>query len=140
MTFNGTAEPTLVHVQRPAGMPNLNNEGFATATDALCVGGVRPVWWFADGEVPAALRSGTLPCTAPETPTDPEPSPGTAPEQDPSSTTATPPAASASAPAAGAKPTGALASTGAGVIPVTVAALLTLTAGGAMLAIRRRVN
>lgn len=77
VTFNGTAEPTLVHVQRPAGMPNLNNEGFATATDALCVGGVRPVWWFADGEVPAALRSGTLPCTAPETPTDPEPSPGT---------------------------------------------------------------
>ncbi|WP_350347644.1 lamin tail domain-containing protein [Agromyces sp. G08B096] len=99
------AEPGIVHVARPAGMPNLNNEGFATAPASLSVapgagqaataaaaageaafaradasaeasvtaeaaGGVaaaaevatvRPVWWFADGEQPAALRAGTLP-------------------------------------------------------------------------------
>ncbi|MDO5534051.1 MAG: lamin tail domain-containing protein [Propionibacteriaceae bacterium] len=62
--FNGTDAPALTHVDRPASMPNLNNEGFATSTDALCVDGQRPVWWFADGEQPGALRTGTLPCEA----------------------------------------------------------------------------
>ncbi|WP_342372482.1 lamin tail domain-containing protein [Propioniciclava soli] len=62
ITFNGTDAPGLVHVERPASMPNLNNEGFATATADLCTDGVRPAWWFADGEQPGALRTGTLPC------------------------------------------------------------------------------
>jgi hypothetical protein len=73
IAFTGV-EPTIVHVERPAGMPNLNNEGFATApaslsrlaqpasvTAADSTAWVRPVWWFADGEQPAALRVGTLP-------------------------------------------------------------------------------
>ena len=65
ITFTG-AEPTIVRFARPAGMPNLNNEGFATAPAPLspvAAGAttVRPAWWFADGEQPAALRAGTLP-------------------------------------------------------------------------------
>jgi hypothetical protein len=79
IAFTG-AEPTIAHVARPAGLPNLNSEGFATApaslsalvpdaatlspaidADAAAPTTVRPVWWFADGERPAALRTGTLP-------------------------------------------------------------------------------
>ena len=76
IAFTG-AEPTIVHVARPAGMPNLNNEGFATAPASLTsvaadATTVRPAWWFADGEQPAALRVGTLPGAA-------VPDPGLAP-------------------------------------------------------------
>ena len=76
VAFTG-AEPTIVHIARPAGMPNLNNEGFATAPASLTsvaadATTVRPVWWFADGEQPAALRVGTLPGAA-------VPDPGVAP-------------------------------------------------------------
>lgn len=91
IAFTG-GTPAIAHFARPAGMPNLNNEGFATAPAALSSvaaeaspapasllrdGGaeasasalaaasatptVRPAWWFADGEQPAALRAGTLP-------------------------------------------------------------------------------
>ncbi|MDO5495124.1 MAG: lamin tail domain-containing protein, partial [bacterium] len=71
--LNGTESPELTHVERPAGMANLNNEGFATSTAALCVNDTRPVWWAADGEVPGALRSGTLPCADDEVPPTTEP-------------------------------------------------------------------
>ncbi len=61
ITLNGTAQPGLAHYERPAGMPDINNEGFATAPASLSVDGQRPVWWFADGFASEALRTGTLP-------------------------------------------------------------------------------
>lgn len=61
ITLNGTAEPDIAHYARPAGMPDINNEGFATAPASLSVDGQRPVWWFADGFASEALRTGTLP-------------------------------------------------------------------------------
>jgi hypothetical protein len=42
-------------------MPDINNEGFATAPASLSVDGQRPVWWFADGFASESLRTGTLP-------------------------------------------------------------------------------
>ena len=52
---------------RPSGMPNLNNEGFAIAPRAECVGGLKPVFWVDDGNTDGhARRSGTLNC-APQT-------------------------------------------------------------------------
>ena len=60
LTFNGTATPGRSVVARPAGMPNLNNEGFATAPAELISGGQRAVWWFADGSPSQSLRTGTL--------------------------------------------------------------------------------
>ncbi|MEA2346576.1 MAG: hypothetical protein QOG62_363 [Thermoleophilaceae bacterium] len=48
---------------RPAGMANLNNEGFAIAPDAECVAGAKPVFWADDGNTDGhALRAGTLNC------------------------------------------------------------------------------
>ena len=55
--------------QRPAGMANLNNEGFAIAPQAECLGGVKPVFWANDANTDKhALRTGTLNCTVLETP------------------------------------------------------------------------
>jgi hypothetical protein len=49
--------------ERPAGMPNLNNEGFTFAGLSACSGGVRPVFWADDGETGGfAIRRGTLTC------------------------------------------------------------------------------
>ena len=66
IVLNGTDTPDIAAFQRPANLPNTNNEGFATST--LCVAGNRPVWWFTDGVATGSLRSGTLPCeyVAPE--------------------------------------------------------------------------
>src|SRR5690606_19128910 len=61
ITLNGTDQPEIAHFARPAGMPDINNEGFATAPASLSVDGHRPVWWFADGFTTEALRVGTLP-------------------------------------------------------------------------------
>ena len=61
LTFTGAPAPDIAHVARPAGMPNINNEGFATGVLATGDGDVRPVWWFADGFESGALRVGTLP-------------------------------------------------------------------------------
>ncbi|WP_309127728.1 lamin tail domain-containing protein [Microbacterium sp.] len=61
ITLNGTAAPAIAHFARPAGMPDINNEGFATAPASLSQDGTRPVWWFADGLAAEALRVGTLP-------------------------------------------------------------------------------
>ncbi|MFK4759396.1 lamin tail domain-containing protein [Microbacterium sp. ZW T5_45] len=68
ITLNGTATPGLAHFARPAGMPDINNEGFATAPATLAVDGERPVWWFADGFASESLRTGTLPAAVTETP------------------------------------------------------------------------
>ena len=37
--------------ERPAGMPDLNNEGFAIAPQAECVGGLKPVFWSDDTQL-----------------------------------------------------------------------------------------
>ena len=58
ITLNGTAQPGIAQYERPAGMPDINNEGFATAPASLSVDGQRPVWWFADGYASEALRTG----------------------------------------------------------------------------------
>ncbi len=48
---------------RPAGMPNLNNEGFAIAPGSECVGGRKPVFWADDSETDGhSIRRGTIPC------------------------------------------------------------------------------
>ncbi|SFE20205.1 Hemolysin-type calcium-binding repeat-containing protein [Actinacidiphila alni] len=52
--------------ERPAGMPNLNNEGFALAPQSECVAGRKPVFWSDDNDDDGhALRGGTVDCTAP---------------------------------------------------------------------------
>jgi len=51
--------------ERPAGMPNLNNEGFAIAPATQCIGNTKPVFWADDSETDGhAIRSGTLTCSA----------------------------------------------------------------------------
>jgi hypothetical protein len=50
--------------ERPAGMPNLNNEGFAIAPQSACNAGRKPVFWSDDtGTDGHALRGGTITCT-----------------------------------------------------------------------------
>ena len=49
--------------ERPAGMANLNNEGFAIAPQAECVNGLKPVFWADDsntGRARAAHRHAQL--------------------------------------------------------------------------------
>jgi hypothetical protein len=48
---------------RPTGMPDLNNEGFAPAGADECVGGTKPVNWADDDNDDGhAIRSGTITC------------------------------------------------------------------------------
>jgi hypothetical protein len=50
--------------ERPTGMPNLNNEGFAIATQAECVSNRKAAFWADDGETGGhAIRRGTVSCT-----------------------------------------------------------------------------
>ena len=72
ITLNGTAQPAVVHVARPASMPDINNEGFATAPSAVA-GFARAAWWFADGFTSGALRAGAVSTGGanPGTPVDP---------------------------------------------------------------------
>lgn len=50
---------------RPAGMPNLNNEGLAIAPQSRCVDGRKEVLWSDDGDTDGhSLRRGTISCTA----------------------------------------------------------------------------
>ncbi|MFC0623440.1 discoidin domain-containing protein [Kribbella deserti] len=50
---------------RPAQLPNYNNEGFAIAPQSTCANGRKQVVWADDGNNGGhALRAGTLPCTA----------------------------------------------------------------------------
>ncbi|RRJ87053.1 LPXTG cell wall anchor domain-containing protein [Gulosibacter macacae] len=72
ITFNGTDAPAVAHFARPASMPNVNNEGFATST--LCVDGLRPVWWTEDGVTANALRTASIACVV--TPVPPVEEPG----------------------------------------------------------------
>jgi hypothetical protein len=50
--------------ERPTGMPNLANEGFAITPQAECVSGFKPVYWADEAETSAhAIRRGTVTCT-----------------------------------------------------------------------------
>lgn len=58
----GSFTTTAIH-DRPAGMADLNNEGFSVAGAGECAGGVKPVYWSDDGNTGGhALRRGTLSC------------------------------------------------------------------------------
>jgi uncharacterized protein (TIGR03437 family) len=49
--------------ERPATMPNINNEGFALGTTQTCQGESKPVYWADDAETGGfSLRTGTIPC------------------------------------------------------------------------------
>ncbi|WP_188284753.1 lamin tail domain-containing protein [Streptomyces sp. CBMA29] len=51
--------------ERPASMPNLNNEGFVFAPQSECVSGRKPVFWSDDSDDDGhALRAGTINCPA----------------------------------------------------------------------------
>jgi len=48
---------------RPAGMPNINNEGFTIASASECVANRKPVYWADDSETGGhSIRTGNLPC------------------------------------------------------------------------------
>jgi hypothetical protein len=50
--------------ERPAGLPDINNEGFAVATQSECVGGQKPAFWADDSQTSGvSLRRGTVTCT-----------------------------------------------------------------------------
>jgi len=67
---NGAFAATAV-IERPAGMPNLNNEGFAMAPQSQCLSGAKSVFWSDDSSTDGyALREGSIDCAA-VTPTDP---------------------------------------------------------------------
>jgi hypothetical protein len=52
------------HFERPAGLPNTNNEGFTFAPLSACVNGVRPALWADDNQLSGfALRQGTVACS-----------------------------------------------------------------------------
>ncbi|HXH35968.1 MAG TPA: lamin tail domain-containing protein [Plantibacter sp.] len=61
ITLNGTSQPGAAHVARPAGLPDINNEGFATLPASQSIDGQRAAFWFADGFASQALRQGSLP-------------------------------------------------------------------------------
>jgi hypothetical protein len=55
--------------ERPANMPNTNNEGFAIAPATYCVDGFKPAFWADDADLNGfSLRTGTVSCTATEAP------------------------------------------------------------------------
>jgi hypothetical protein len=62
----GAVVPDVVYA-RPAGLPNVNLEGFAIAPDSTCVSGAKETVWSDDGISATgheghALYSGTFPC------------------------------------------------------------------------------
>ncbi|MFF6842269.1 lamin tail domain-containing protein [Streptomyces tanashiensis] len=59
---NGTFAAAAVY-NRPAGMANLNNEGFTLAAADECVAGSKPVYWADDSNTSGhAIRKGTITC------------------------------------------------------------------------------
>ena len=84
--------------ERPASMPNLNNEGFAIAPQSQCVSGSKAVFWSDDSNTDGyAIRTGSINCTAVTAPTNPTPNP--TPTQNP--TPGTPANPGATTPVAG---------------------------------------
>lgn len=59
---SGVFATTAIH-NRPTGMDDFNNEGFAVSGSDACSGGTKPVWWSDDSNDNGhALRRGTLAC------------------------------------------------------------------------------
>ncbi len=59
---SGVFATTAVY-NRPSGMANLDNEGFAVAGAGECVAGSKPVYWADDGNTGGhALRKGSITC------------------------------------------------------------------------------
>lgn len=59
---SGVFATTAVH-NRPSGMDNFNNEGFAVSGSDACSGGSKPVWWSDDSNDNGhVLRRGTITC------------------------------------------------------------------------------
>ncbi|MFJ3772222.1 lamin tail domain-containing protein [Streptomyces sp. NPDC090075] len=59
---SGVLAATAIH-NRPAGMSNYNNEGFAVSGSDACSSGTKPVWWSDDSNDSGhALRRGTITC------------------------------------------------------------------------------
>lgn len=141
VTLNGTDQPGVAHFARPAGLRDINNEGFATAPASLAKSGERPVWWFADGYTSEALRTGTLPAGAGEGPGegegpggDGEGGEGEGGDGEPGAPLQPLPGVASGAD----EQSGALATTGAAAPVMTVALALTLLlAGGLAVALRR---
>lgn len=49
--------------QRPSTMPNINNEGFAMATQSTCVAGLKQAFWADDSETGGhSIRTARVPC------------------------------------------------------------------------------
>ncbi len=68
---DGKFVPTGTY-ERPTGMPNVNNEGFAIAPQAECSGGTKPAFWVEDADLAGqVLRQGTINCT--DLPANPDP-------------------------------------------------------------------
>jgi hypothetical protein len=66
LDVNAQGQFAVTHTyDRPTGMANYNNEGFAIAPQTACVAGHKPVIWSDDSDDDGhALRAGTLNCTA----------------------------------------------------------------------------
>ncbi|MFI5758090.1 lamin tail domain-containing protein [Streptomyces sp. NPDC051569] len=66
LDINAQGKLAVTHTyDRPTGMPNYNNEGFAIAPQAACAAGRKPVVWSDDdNDGGHALRAGTLACTS----------------------------------------------------------------------------
>ena len=63
ITFNGTADVDIVHVNAPSGVDvAANHEGFAIAEYTYTKDGQRPVYRFLDGVTSGALSIGNLVC------------------------------------------------------------------------------
>ncbi|MFW6775855.1 lamin tail domain-containing protein [Nocardioides sp. CPCC 205120] len=70
---SGAFAPTVTHA-RPAGMPDIANEGLALAPVSRCTDGLREVVWADDSSTDGhAIRTGAITCTG--GPVDPEPEP-----------------------------------------------------------------
>ncbi|OKI32431.1 hypothetical protein A6A29_21910 [Streptomyces sp. TSRI0281] len=65
LDINAQGKFAITHTyNRPAGMSDYNNEGFAIAPHTTCTGGRKPVIWSDDSNDGGhALRAGTLNCT-----------------------------------------------------------------------------
>ncbi|WP_343242091.1 lamin tail domain-containing protein [Streptomyces sp. SID9727] len=62
VSTTGVFAPTTTY-NRPSGMPNYNNEGFALAGADACVAGSKPVYWSDDANDGGhALRRGSVSC------------------------------------------------------------------------------
>ena len=69
LEINAVAGPTLGRYgitrryDKPASLPNINNEGFAIAPNSECVSGQKPVYWADDNETGGySIRRGAITC------------------------------------------------------------------------------